>query len=85
MADRTHKFRKQISDMAAAFVVRSENEVTKVPRAIRAMLLEDFARHGGDVKRAMHALAKDRLDAVPDAPTMSVKKRCVRPERGCSR
>ncbi|EJD50870.1 hypothetical protein AURDEDRAFT_112003 [Auricularia subglabra TFB-10046 SS5] len=79
VADRAHKFEKQMADVVAAFVVRSENEVTKVPRAVRAMLLSDFARHGGDIKRAMHALAKDRLDAIPDASrehvAMSVKKR----------
>ncbi|KZV92708.1 hypothetical protein EXIGLDRAFT_749515 [Exidia glandulosa HHB12029] len=78
VSDRQHKFQKQISEMVAAFVVRSENEVVKVPRAIRNMLLEDFAKYGGDVKRALHGLAKDRLDAIPDATVnvpMSVKKR----------
>ncbi|EJD40445.1 hypothetical protein AURDEDRAFT_115846 [Auricularia subglabra TFB-10046 SS5] len=91
VADRAHKFEKQMADVVAAFVVRSENEVTKVPRAVRAMLLmiSDFARHGGDIKRAMHALAKDRLDAIPDASrehvAMSVKKRkwdCDRDDDG---
>ena len=78
--DRIRQFEAYLAHSLEAFKLRHENEVTRIPRAIRTLTMAEFAdKYDGDVSKALQAITKARLEATgePVGADASVRKRHV--------
>lgn len=79
--DRIRQFEAYLAHSLEAFKLRHENEVTRIPRAIRNLTVAEFAdKYGGDVNKALQAITKARMEASGEAAggiDGSARKRCI--------
>ncbi|GJJ13297.1 hypothetical protein Clacol_007549 [Clathrus columnatus] len=74
--DRIRQFEAYLAHSLEAFRLRHENEVTRIPRAVRALTMGEFAdKYDGDVNNALQAIAKARLEASDDSLGDVVRKK----------
>lgn len=76
--DRLRQFETYLAHSLEAFKLRHENEVTRIPRAVRGLTMGEFAdKYDGDVNKALQAITRARLEASEDSFSLddAVKKR----------
>ncbi|KAF8527488.1 hypothetical protein BU17DRAFT_39482 [Hysterangium stoloniferum] len=76
--DRIRQFEAYLAHSLEAFKLRHENEVTRIPRAIRTLTVGEFAdKYDGDVNKALQALTKAKMEASgePVGLEASIRKR----------
>lgn len=75
--DKIRRFRTRLEDMLADFLVRHENEITRIPRAIRPMSVAEFGdKYNGSITECLQGLAKVKLDEGIDVDIQaSARKR----------
>ncbi|HEV7737797.1 MAG TPA: borealin N-terminal domain-containing protein [Chlamydiales bacterium] len=62
MKDRVRQFEAYLAQVLEAFKLRHENEVTRIPRAIRNLTMAEFAdKYDGDVNKALQAMTKAKM------------------------
>lgn len=62
--DRVRQFEAYFAQVLEAFKLRHENEVTRIPRAIRNITMGEFAdKYDGDVNKALQAITKAKMAA----------------------
>jgi hypothetical protein len=62
VSDRERRFRSRLEDVLSDFLLRQENEITRLPRAIRSLTMEEFdVKYNGDITACLQALAKARM------------------------
>lgn len=79
--DRIRQFEAYLAHSLEAFKLRHENEVTRIPRAIRTLTVAEFAdKYDGDVNKALQAITKARMEASgePAGIDGSTRKRQAR-------
>ncbi|KAF8582836.1 hypothetical protein K439DRAFT_121931 [Ramaria rubella] len=80
--DRIRQFEAYLAHSLEAFKLRHENEVTRIPRAIRTLTIAEFAdKYDGDVNKALQAITKARMEASgePTELDASARKRKWQP------
>ncbi|KAG8699632.1 hypothetical protein FRC09_006492 [Ceratobasidium sp. 395] len=68
IADREARMRSNVADILARFLVRQENEVTRIPRALRSLNVGEFAdKYDGSIAACLQAMAQARVESSQDA------------------
>ncbi|KAG9087384.1 hypothetical protein FRC07_012837, partial [Ceratobasidium sp. 392] len=68
IADREARMRTNVADILARFLVRQENEVTRIPRALRSLTVGEFAdKYDGSISACLQAMAQARVESTQDA------------------
>jgi len=76
--DRIRQFESYLAHSLEAFKLRHENEVTRIPRAIRTLTIGEFAdKYDGDISKALKAITKAKMVAgeEPDGIEETDRKR----------
>ncbi|KAF8526146.1 hypothetical protein JB92DRAFT_2873714 [Gautieria morchelliformis] len=80
--DRIRQFEAYLAHSLEAFKLRHQNEVTRIPRAIRTLTIAEFSdKYDGDVNKAIQAITKARMEASGEPAVLdgSVRKRKWQP------
>ncbi|KAG9102300.1 hypothetical protein FRC06_002145 [Ceratobasidium sp. 370] len=68
IADREARMRSNVADILARFLVRQENEVTRIPRALRSLTVGEFAdKYDGSIAACLQGMAQARVESTQDA------------------
>ncbi|QRW00625.1 hypothetical protein RhiJN_28643 [Ceratobasidium sp. AG-Ba] len=68
IADREARMRSNVADILARFLVRQENEVTRIPRALRSLTVGEFAdKYDGSISACLQGMAQARVESAQDA------------------
>ncbi|KAG8744734.1 hypothetical protein FRC10_009499 [Ceratobasidium sp. 414] len=68
IADREARMRSNVADILARFLVRQENEVTRIPRALRSLMVGEFAdKYDGSIAACLQGMAQARMESTQDA------------------
>ncbi|KAG8762360.1 hypothetical protein FRC11_009663 [Ceratobasidium sp. 423] len=63
IADRVARMRTNVTDILERFLIRQENEVTRIPRALRSLTIGEFAdKYNGSISECLQGMAQARLD-----------------------
>lgn len=76
--------RANVADILGRFLIRQENEVTRIPRALRSLTVGEFAdKYNGSIAACLQGMAQARLESTQDSD-LAGGKRCVK-ELRCPR
>ncbi|CAE6423661.1 unnamed protein product [Rhizoctonia solani] len=75
IADRVARMRTNVADILERFLIRQENEVTRIPRALRSLTVGDFAdKYNGSISECLQGMAQARIESTGD-PDLAGGKR----------
>jgi hypothetical protein len=65
VADRVARMRSNVADILERFLIRQENEVTRIPRALRSLNVGEFAdKYDGSIAACLQGMAQARLESA---------------------
>ncbi|CAE7227580.1 unnamed protein product [Rhizoctonia solani] len=76
IADRVARMRANVTDILERFLIRQENEVTRIPRALRSLTIGEFAdKYNGSISECLQGMAQARLESTQDADLAGGKRK----------
>lgn len=67
--------RSHVADILERFLIRQENEVTRIPRALRSITVGEFAdKYDGSIAACLQGMAQARMESVQDADLAGGKR-----------
>ncbi|KAF8710803.1 Nbl1 / Borealin N terminal, partial [Rhizoctonia solani] len=76
VADRVARMRTNVTDILERFLIRQENEVTRIPRALRSLTVGEFAdKYNGSISECLQGMAQARLESTGDADLAGGKRK----------
>ncbi|CAE6498277.1 unnamed protein product [Rhizoctonia solani] len=76
IADRVARMRTNVTDILERFLIRHENEVTRIPRALRSLNVGEFAdKYNGSISECMQKMAQARLESSQDTDFTGGKRK----------
>ncbi|KAJ1309968.1 hypothetical protein OPQ81_006726 [Rhizoctonia solani] len=76
IADRVARMRANVADILERFLIRQENEVTRIPRALRSLTVGEFAdKYNGSISECLQKMAQARLESTQDADIAGGKRK----------
>ncbi|KAH7340682.1 hypothetical protein B0J17DRAFT_330014 [Rhizoctonia solani] len=76
IADRVARMRTNVTDILERFLIRQENEVTRIPRALRSLNVGEFAdKYNGSISECLQKMAQARLESAQEADFAGGKRK----------
>ncbi|KEP51076.1 Nbl1/borealin family, amino-terminal protein [Rhizoctonia solani 123E] len=76
IADRVARMRANVTDILERFLIRQENEVTRIPRALRSLTIGDFAdKYNGSISECLQGMAQARLESAQETDLAGGKRK----------
>ncbi|KAB5596375.1 Nbl1/borealin family, amino-terminal protein [Ceratobasidium theobromae] len=76
IADRVARMRANVADILGRFLIRQENEVTRIPRALRSLTVGEFAdKYNGSIAACLQGMAQARLESTQDSDLAGGKRK----------
>ncbi|CAE6455252.1 hypothetical protein ACGC1H_004529 [Rhizoctonia solani] len=76
IADRVARMRANVTDILERFLIRQENEVTRIPRALRSLTIGEFAdKYNGSISECLQGMAQARLESAQETDLAGGKRK----------
>lgn len=67
--------RSHVADILERFLIRQENEVTRIPRALRSLTVGEFAdKYDGSIAACLQGMAQARIESAQDSDLAGGKR-----------
>ncbi|CAE6478395.1 unnamed protein product [Rhizoctonia solani] len=76
IGDRVARMRANVADILERFLIRQENEVTRIPRALRSLNIGEFAdKYNGSISECLQKMVQARLELAQETDLAGGKRK----------